>query len=151
MKFNWLLGSMFVILSSTALAESVYRWVDENGEIHFSDRATTVWPVDEVEVEQVNTFTAPAVTERIDVEEPQQINKRVVIYSTAWCNVCKTAKAYMKLKGINYTEYDIEKSPSAYQRFKELGGRGVPLITVGQYRMSGFSGAKLDAMLAAID
>lgn len=151
MKLIGIVGIICLTLASTTWAESVYRWVDENGEIHFSDRAATVWPVDEVEVGQINTFTAPPVTERVDTEDntPKDTNKHVVIYSTAWCNVCKAAKAYMNAKGITYTEYDIEKSTSAQQRFRELGGVGVPLIIVGQYRMSGFSGAKLDAMLAA--
>lgn len=34
---------------------------------------------------------------------------------------------------------DIEKDNAAKQRYKEPGGRGVPLIIIGSNKMSGFS------------
>ena len=70
------------------------------------------------------------------------------MYSTAWCGVCKEAKKYMRSKGIRYMEYDIEKMPSKQREFKRLGGKGVPLITVGKQKMSGFSATRLESMLA---
>jgi len=45
-------------------------------------------------------------------------------------------------------EYDIEKMPSKQREFKRLGGKGVPLITVGKQKMSGFSATRLESMLA---
>lgn len=49
------------------------------------------------------------------------------------------ALSYMPSKGIQYVAYDIKNDNSAKQRYKELGGRGVPLIIIGAHRMSGFS------------
>jgi glutaredoxin len=69
------------------------------------------------------------------------------VYSTVWCGVCKQAKSYLKARGVPFTEYDIEKHSLAKAEFKRLGGKGVPLITVGTQRMSGFNSARLDKML----
>lgn len=72
----------------------------------------------------------------------------VVMYATSWCPYCAKARAYFGRKGIAYTEYDVEKSPTANAEFRRLGGRGVPLILVGREKMSGFSEAGFDALLA---
>jgi glutaredoxin len=70
---------------------------------------------------------------------PAGHRQRVIMYSAAWCGVCKRAKAYFKRTKTAYQERDIDKSESARGEFKRLGGRGVPLILVGQRRLSGFS------------
>ena len=69
------------------------------------------------------------------------------MYSTSWCGVCKEAKQYMASRGIRYQEYDIEKNSNAKRKFKKLGGRGIPLILVGNQKMRGFSASRLEAML----
>ena len=63
----------------------------------------------------------------------------VVMYATDWCSHCARARAYFEENGIAYTEYDIDKSHAAHAQFKQLGGRGVPLILVGRERVNGFS------------
>ncbi len=125
---------LLLFLSVTASA-GIYRWVDENGKTHFGDR-----PPQTVETENVNlrynTFSGYEVKEN---EGPA--TKKVVMYSTEWCGVCKRAKRYFKANNIPFVEYDIEKSRKAAREYKKLGGRGVPLILVGKQRMSGFSEA----------
>jgi glutaredoxin len=73
-------------------------------------------------------------------------SKKVVIYTTAWCPACKAAKQYMDSKGIHYQEVDVEQAPGG-EAFQRLGGTAVPLIVVGDKKMTGFNPAALDAML----
>ena len=40
---------------------------------------------------------------------------------------------------IKYVAYDIEKDSAAKQRYEEMGGRGIPLIIIGDNIMPGFS------------
>jgi glutaredoxin len=70
---------------------------------------------------------------------PPAVDVPVVMYATAWCPYCAQARAYFKSNGIPYTEFDVEKSPTARAEFKKLGGRAVPLILVGRERVDGFS------------
>jgi glutaredoxin len=72
----------------------------------------------------------------------------VVMYATAWCPYCAKARAYFKRTGTAYTEHDIEKSAAAHAQYKRLGGRGVPLILVGDEKMAGFSELAFESLLA---
>ncbi|HOX46580.1 MAG TPA: glutaredoxin domain-containing protein [Myxococcota bacterium] len=69
---------------------------------------------------------------------------RVVLYSTEWCSVCKTAAAFMRREGIPFQEKDVEKDPAAQQELackalkagKQL--QGVPVLDVAGSLMVGF-------------
>jgi glutaredoxin len=50
-------------------------------------------------------------------------------------------------KNYPFVAYDVEKDKSAMKRFQENGGRGVPLIIVGNKKMSGFSPEALEQYL----
>ena len=69
----------------------------------------------------------------------RQIGTTVVMYSTKWCPYCHRAREYFERHSIDYVEHDIEASAENLARFRELGGRGLPLILVGDRRMEGFS------------
>ncbi len=74
----------------------------------------------------------------------------MVMYTTSWCGVCKRARNYLTAEGIEFSEYDIEKSRKGKREFDRLGGKGVPVILVGKQRMNGFSKEKF-AQLYAMD
>jgi glutaredoxin len=75
--------------------------------------------------------------------------KQVVMYTTSHCPACKMAKQYMAQKGIPYQEIDVESSRDGMQAFQKLGGRGVPLIIVGDKKMEGFNSQELERMLSS--
>lgn len=77
----------------------------------------------------------------------QQITTPVVMYSTQWCPYCRKAHAYFKRHQISYVDYDIEASAQNLANFRALNGRGVPLITVGDKRMQGFSPKSFEDLL----
>ncbi len=64
------------------------------------------------------------------VDDPQQA--RVVMYATRWCPYCIQARSFFARNKIPYYEIDIDRSPEGYRLFRALGGRGVPLIVVGE-------------------
>jgi glutaredoxin len=72
---------------------------------------------------------------------------QVTILTTAWCGVCRRAKAWLAAKGVAYTEFDVEKSDAGRTEYRRLGGTGVPIILVGKERMNGFSPERLEQML----
>jgi glutaredoxin/Tfp pilus assembly protein PilN len=74
-------------------------------------------------------------------------SKQVLMYTTSHCPACKMAKQYMAQKGIPYQEIDVESSRDGMAAFQKLGGRGVPLIMVGDKRMEGFNSQQLEQML----
>jgi glutaredoxin len=64
--------------------------------------------------------------------------KAVVVYGTSWCSYCKKARQYFEEHHIEYTDYDIETSDIARQKFQALKGKYVPLIIIGTERIEGF-------------
>jgi glutaredoxin len=68
------------------------------------------------------------------------------MFSTQWCGHCRNARAYFAAKGIAFNEIDVEASPAGYKEYKQLGGKGVPLILVGKKVMRGFSAERFEAM-----
>lgn len=120
-------------MASSPLA-GVYKWVDEQGNIHFSDRRPQSSDSEKLELPEINTYTGVTYdTSAFDS------GKKVIMYSAEWCGVCKKAKRYFKKNRIPFTEYDIEKNAKAKQRYKQLGATGVPVILYGKQRMNGFS------------
>lgn len=73
---------------------------------------------------------------------------QVVLFSTSWCGYCRKARQYLNQNGIAHVEYDIEKSSEGKRRFAALGGRGVPLILVGNEQIRGWNPAALKGALA---
>ncbi|HEX5094225.1 MAG TPA: glutaredoxin domain-containing protein [Burkholderiales bacterium] len=122
--------------ANIAAAESVYRWTDAQGKIHYTSEPPPGTPANAVRPR--TSSVAPQTAPRAP-GAPAATAVPVVMYATSWCPYCAKARAYFRSKGIAYTEFDVEKSGTAHAEFKKLGGRGVPLILVGRERVSGFS------------
>ena len=140
---------LILFLPVTVCAE-IYKTVDENGRVIFTDKPTAKAEQVEVNID-VNTADAlsdSAYSKANDIKSKKTTKqKSVVMYSTSWCGVCKNARSYMQSKGIKFKEFNIETNDTAHNKYKKLGGKGVPLITVGNNKMSGFNASRLESML----
>lgn len=164
MPMRTLLAIITLLLAFSLAGAEMYQWVDENGVVTFKD---TPPPASKkrikVKVYNDSDF-APAPPHQpapgsgsnkstaVPAPQPALAKKErftgtVEMYVTDWCGYCTKAQNYMKTKGIPYVAYDIEKDSAAKQRYKELGGRGVPLIIIGSNKMSGFSPESLEFYL----
>lgn len=129
-----LLFMLVFIMHATAQAE-IYKWVDDQGNSHFTDVPPEGIKTEAVDL-KINTYTAVEVTplvERLGKEG------KVVIYTAAWCGICKKAEKYFRDNHIAYIGYDVEKSPRGRIDFKALRGKSVPVIIIGKTRMNGFA------------
>jgi glutaredoxin 3 len=63
----------------------------------------------------------------------------VVMYTTGWCPYCARARRLLELKGIAFTEIDVEQQPEARAEMMERsGGRAtVPQIFIGDAHVGG--------------
>ncbi len=131
-----------LLLSSMVANAEFYKWVDDKGNVHFTDTPPKGEKAEELEL-KINTYSAVEITPL--VERLGRKNK-VVMYSATWCGICKKAKRYFKTKKIPYVIYDVEKSYSGKRDFKLLKGKSVPIIIVGNKRMNGFTVARFDRL-----
>lgn len=74
---------------------------------------------------------------------------RLVMLSTSWCPYCRSARAYLSDRGIDFCEYDIETSDRGAALYAGSGAAGVPVFLRRGEAMHGFSQARLQRFLAA--
>lgn len=72
---------------------------------------------------------------------------QVAIYGTSWCTACSKARETLDALGVEYSDFDIETSDEAKQKFMSTGESAVPLIIV-QDRM--FIGVDESALKSTI-
>ena len=147
-----------IILFGVAWAD-VYTWEDENGVVHYSDTQPATdadWDDTEEAASTEATqernepgrpeFDREAITELLkkleDVsgENDESPAPTVELYVTSWCPYCHKAKSFFRSKGIDFSEYNIEKDAEAAQRMLSLtNSRAVPFAVINGHRIQGFS------------
>lgn len=80
-----------------------------------------------------------------DISGPS-VDTTVVMYGTEWCGYCTKARSLMKENGIEYYEYDIDKSAEGRNQHKLLGARGVPVFVVNGEVIKGYDPDRLLAI-----
>lgn len=82
----------------------------------------------------------------------------VTVYSKDYCPYCVSAKQLLKHKGVEFTEYQVDRDQEKYREMlqKSNGGRTVPQIFIGDIHVGGSDELyalhrqdKLDALLFA--
>ena len=136
----------------------IYKWTDEQGQVHFSDKAPETVVAESIGDElRINSYQGKEVTTSqflgqrdADRREKARLNRpSVVMYSAVWCGVCKRARQYFKTNKISFSEYDVETSAKGKADFARFNGRGVPVIFIGKKRMNGFDPARFKKMYGA--
>ncbi|HYJ18598.1 MAG TPA: glutaredoxin family protein [Burkholderiales bacterium] len=140
--------AVLILLPFTLFAD-MYKWIDENGNVHYTDSPPPGKKAKKLEL-KINSITGPGVVSTIGKQSPQSPaagTAKVKLYTTTWCGYCKRAKAYLQARGTSFQEIDVETSAQGQREFQALGGRGVPVILVGNQRMDGYSEGTLAGML----
>ncbi|HEY6873213.1 MAG TPA: glutaredoxin family protein [Geobacteraceae bacterium] len=141
------------MLSGVARGE-FYRYTDSKGELHFVDDIAKVPKKYRKQVSDAEpqgnvgvmdaTPTPPPAQRHTAKKQPHQQSMsansaNVEVFMTSWCGYCKKMVRFLNEKGIPYTAYDIEKDEGAARTYRELGGRGVPVVRVGSHVVFGYS------------
>ena len=67
------------------------------------------------------------------------MNRKILIYSTSWCQPCKLAKKLLQERGLDFQEIDIEeKGWSREDLFDITGGRTVPQVVINDDTIGGY-------------
>ena len=135
MKPYLILLSLFLALPAFA---GVYKWKDAQGHMQYSDLPP---PTAKSTQLKLQSFTG-----QVQVSQAIGADSGVTIFTTEWCGVCKRAKAFFTENKVPFREWDVEKTEFGATKFNQLGGGGVPLITVGSEKMKGFDATSFMAL-----
>jgi glutaredoxin len=154
-KYLIFLGPFLIIFMAGVFAEKsiadMYKWVDENGVVHFSD--TPPYDADNSDIDTLPTYSTPennvyshennSTESKDNRSSPTDsvIKKpKVELYTTSWCPWCKKAKAFFRSRGIVFVEYDIEKDKAAERRKAQLDSqKGVPFAVINRKGIHGYN------------
>jgi arsenate reductase-like glutaredoxin family protein len=135
--------------ADSAAQQSVYRWVDKDGNVHFTDTPPPA------EAQQVTEKRVPGGAAAEETQLPyatQLAMKRnpVTLYSAPTCGeVCANGRTLLQGRGIPYAERNAAATPADVEELKKLiGTLEVPVLTVGATTLKGYSE---DAWNSALD
>lgn len=141
-----LIACLLLVASGGALAGKVYKWVDEEGRVQFSDRP----PPSATKVEEHKVFAGvPDATLPYALREVAA-NFPVTIYTAENCKeLCDNARALLKSRGIPFSEKGIRSTEDvkAYESAFGSDKPEVPAATVGSQQLRGFSASSWNALL----
>jgi len=144
---RYLLASILIFFYLTNIGHAqIFKWKDADGKIHFSDKKPSDKKSENIQL-KINTYKSVTIDPKyFNSSIKASGNKNIIMYSAAWCRVCRKAKTYFNKNNISYTEYDIDKDKAANKRHKEMGATGVPVLFIGGTRMNGFNIASFERL-----
>ncbi len=130
------LASLLLLLPALAQAQ-LYRWVDDKGNVHYSDRAP-LSGAKEVKKESMPAERAGAPTLPYALQQAVG-NFPVTLYTSDACkDTCARARELLDKRGVPYSEVSVKDEDDLAQLKKLAGDTVVPVMTVGREMYKGF-------------
>jgi len=136
------------IAAGLAQAAELYRWVDDDGKVHYTDQPP---PAGAKKVEEKNLSTSTIDTSELPYATRQAIKKSpVTLYANDCGEPCKQARDHLTQRGIPYSAKNPQTSPADAQALTKLVGAAyVPVLVVGGAASKGYEKGAWDAALDA--
>jgi len=134
------------IVAGAAAQQQVYRYVDKDGKVVYSDRSP---PTDSKDIQAkrlspnyIENNTTPLATTQAAERFP------VTLYTFACGAVCQSAEALLNRRGVPFTTVNVEDQKGAEMLMKLTGAQQAPVLQVGDKLIAkGFNEARWTAML----
>lgn len=135
-----------IALGVAAQAQQVYRYVDKDGRIIYSDRAP---PSDSKDV-QAKRLSPNFIENNEQPIATTQAAQRfpVTLYTFACGQICQSAEALLNRRGVPFSTVNVEEQKGAEALMKLTGAQEAPVLQVGDKLVAkGFNEARWTAML----
>jgi glutaredoxin len=151
MKYFMVHATFDLPLFAGTVQGGIYRYADSKDALHFVADISKVPGKYRNQLGQtgssgdISIVDAGPAPSRRKSEEPLKRKSisyggnTVELFQTSWCGYCKKMERFLKEKGISYVAYDIEQDTNAARTFREMGGRGVPVIRIGSTVIRGYN------------
>jgi glutaredoxin len=142
-----LAGFALLLAAAGTLAQPIYRNVDKNGKVTFSDRAPTA-------------STEPATAPQAGIVPPanaglpyelRQVAQRypVTLYTGEECAPCGAARSLLTTRGIPFEERTVKSNQDVEALQRMTSQASLPLLTIGSQQLKGFSDTEWSQYLDA--
>lgn len=142
---SWVLFPILVLACVAAQAQ-LYRWVDADGKVHYSDEPP---PANIKQVEKKKMTGGKPSDAPLPYALQQAVkNFPVKLYSSECGDACTRAHEFLAKRGIPYTDMDAT-NPAVQEELTKLTGGTlkVPVLKVGREAVIGFEEGKWNSSL----
>lgn len=73
----------------------------------------------------------------------------IEVFTQTHCAPCRQLEAFLRQRGIPFTQRDVEADPVALEEIVARGYMGTPVIRIGETWVAGFRRTELERLLAA--
>src|SRR5574340_630733 len=146
---RYAVAALVFALATTAQAQTMYRWVDKAGRVHYSDQLP---PPDARSAEQrhltpntVETSELPYAARKAAQDFP------VTLYTSPDCTLdCDHARELLKRRGVPYSEVSVRTSQD-FEAYKKVfkSEPFVPSVSIGSQTQKGYEAGAWNSALDA--
>jgi glutaredoxin len=151
-SFPWTAAAFAVALSFAfdAAAQTVYKWTDSEGKIHFSDMPPPAQDSKNLTEKRMGGG-APDVSGLPYATQLAMKTNPVTLYTASQCgDPCSDGRTLLSDRGIPYTERDAQGSREDAEAVKKaIGALQVPVLMVGADALKGYEAGSWNAALDA--
>ncbi|MEX0960553.1 MAG: glutaredoxin family protein [Burkholderiales bacterium] len=136
------------VLVAAVQAEQLYKWVDSDGNVHYSDQPP---PPDARSVEERSVSGGSGANEQLPFELQRATENFPVTHFVSDCGAaCVEARQLLVTRGVPHTEMDATQ-PATQEEIRNLTGGNVvvPVLRVGRQVLRGFEAGQWNAALDA--
>ena len=141
MKLDGRLGWMIALacVASSAFAQQVYRQVDANGKITYSDQPPTARNAQPVQGSRGGAVNSMPADGSLPYELRQVVQRYpVTLYTRSDCQPCDAGRALLTTRGVPFTEKTIQSQQDNEALVRQTGQNSLPLVAIGSQQLAGF-------------
>lgn len=146
MKLLFLSAGLLIVSVGNVQADTLYRWTDKAGKVHYGDR-----PAEDAVRTEAKKFAAPRPADDDDLSYTTRKAKQdfpVTFYVAPNCGEpCVRARAFLNKRGIPFVEKNLLTKEDGEAFKAKTGGNSVPSLTVGRAVLSGFEAGQWNSEL----
>ena len=142
-------GVIAMVVACGALAQHMYRWVDENGRTHVTDTPPPPSAKNVQKKALVSNTSSKNASPAPELEAAVK-DAPVVFYSAPACpEACASARDLLNKRGVPFQEVYVWEQQGALELKRLTGGVVIPSLLVGTHIEQGFDPGALNAALDA--
>ena len=135
-----------VLVGVTANAQTLYRWVDKDGKVQYSDMPP---PANVKNLQQKRLGDNVIEQDKLPYALRMAVqNNPITLYANDCGNGCDAARALLNKRGIPFVDRNPQKDAEAARALTALNGAlEVPTVAIGSNKLSGFTESEWNSAL----
>ena len=139
------LAIMLLHLCVSVQAETLYKWVDDDGAVSYHHRPPPDVDGYDVEIKEIRSSDEEG---RGLGSTVRAFKYPVTLYTSTKCATCDQARNYLREKKVSFKEKNVQEDQALGDELRKVSGAfSVPVITVGETVVTGFAQRWLESEL----